>query len=541
MDRSRVIRSAGLVGAMTLISRGMGFVRDVLMAGYFGTSMAMSAFVVAFRVPNLFRALFGEGALSAAFIPVFVETREREGEAGAWRLARQVFTLTGLALATIVLLGILAATLALQFGGLPPRAVLTLSLLRLLLPYLFFICLAAVAMGALNSYHRFALPAAVPWILNAVWVTAILWVSPHFGERPEERIYGVALSIIVAGALQWGVQIPPLMRLGFRPVPLLRSGDRRLLRILALMGPAAVGRAVTQVNVAIDTLLAAAVGEWAAAALYFSERLIYLPLGIFATALSTVLLPLFSGHAARGERDAIRVAVNHALRMLMFVMIPASIGLWALSAPIVRMAFEWRQFDQDSTALTVRALRFYAPGLIVFSLGKVFVPAFYGLQDTRTPVRVGIRTVLLNIALSVLFMLTWPLRYKHAGIAFATVVSETINGVWLATLLHRRLGSPGWREIGLSLLRTTAAALLMAVAAAAGQAWLLKQLTAAGWSVKPAQWAAVTAAIAFGIAVFLAAVRAMRSPELADIADAIRRRRARSEPPPSAVSPCLPE
>lgn len=521
-----------MIGGLTLVSRGMGFVRDILMAGFFGTSNAMSAFVVAFRVPNLFRALFGEGALSAAFIPVFVETREREGEASAWRLARQVFTMTGLALAAIVGLGVLAASLALLRGGWSPRAALTLSLLRVVLPYMFFICLAAVAMGALNSYHRFALPAAVPWILNTVWVGAILFICPRLGDTPEQRIYGVAWAILVAGALQWGVQLPPLIRLGLRPLPLLRRGDARILRILALMGPAAVGRAVTQVNVAIDTLLAAGIGGWAAAALYFSERLIYLPLGIFATALGTVLLPLFSGHAARGERDAIRVAVNHALRTLMFVMIPAAAGLWALSAPIVRAAFEWREFGPDSTTLTARALRFYAPGLIVFSLGKVFVPAFYAQQDTRTPVRVGIQTVLLNIGLSILFLLTWPLKYKHAGIAFATVVSETVNGVWLALLLHRRLGSPGWREIARSLLRIAAAAALMAAAAAASQAWLLDRWTAAGWTAKPAQWTAVIAAIGIGGVVYLAAARGLGSPELGDIVAAFRRRRTRSATPP---------
>ncbi len=533
MERSRLIRSAGMIGGLTLVSRGMGFVRDILMAGFFGTSTAMSAFVVAFRVPNLFRALFGEGALSAAFIPVFVETREREGEASAWQLARQVFTMTGLALAALVGLGILAASVALLRAGLSPRATLTLSLLRVLLPYMFFICLAAVAMGALNSYHRFALPAAVPWILNAVWVAAILWVCPRLGDTPEQRIYGVAWAILVAGALQWGVQLPPLVRLGLRPLPLLRRGDARLLRILALMGPAAVGRAVTQVNVAIDTLLAAGVSEWAAAALYFSERLIYLPLGIFATALGTVLLPMFSGHAARGERDAIRRAVNHALRILMFVMIPAAVGLWALSHPIVRASFQRRLFDEDSTLLTVRALRFYAPGLLVFSLGKVFVPAFYALQDTRTPVRVGIRTVLLNIVLSVLFMLTWPLRYKHAGIAFATVVSETVNGVWLALKLHRRLGSPGWREIGVSLLRTATAAALMAGAAVVSEVVLLHRLTGAGWARQPARWAAVVLAIVLGCGVFLAVSRLLGSPELADIAAAFRRRRVRSTTPQS--------
>ncbi len=530
MENARVIRSAGMVGGLTLISRGLGFIRDVLLAGFFGTSMAMSAFVVAFRIPNLFRALFGEGALSAAFIPVFVETRHREGEESAWRLARQVFTVTALALAAIVAAGIGGASLALLRPNLTESARLTLSLLRILLPYMIFICLAAVAMGALNSIGHFAVPAAAPWILNLVEIAAIVWVCPRLGDTPEERIYGVVWAILLAGLLQWAVQLPALIRRGFRPRPLLRRGDARILRILALMGPVALGRAVTQVNVAIDTLLAAGVGKWAASALYFSERLIYLPLGIFATALSTVLLPLFSGHAARGDRDAVRDAVNHALRLLLFVMLPAAVGLWALSAPIVRMCFEWREFDARSTLLTARALRLYAPGLIVFSLGKVFVPAFYAMQDTRTPVRIGIRTVLLNIALSVLFMLTWPLEYKHAGIAFATVVSETVNGVWMAALLHRRLGSPGWLSIARSVGRSSVCAATMAAIAFLAQRGAAAGLLAAGWAEKRALTVSVVGAIALAAVAHLAAARLLRSPELREIAAAFRQRAGTARP-----------
>lgn len=524
MDRARVIRSAGAVGAMTLASRTLGFVRDILMAGFFGTSGAMSAFVVAFKIPNLFRALFGEGALSAAFIPVFVETRQREGEASAWRLARRVFTASGAALALLVAIGMLGATLARQWPGLHERTTLILSLLQIMLPYTFFICLAAVAMAALNSFGRFALPAAVPCLLNVVWIGAIFFVCPRMGATPEARIHGVAWAVLVAGLLQWIVQVPPMMRLGFRPWPLGPGRDARLMRMIALMGPVALGRAVTQVNVALDALLAAAIGQWAAAALYYSERMIYLPMGIFATALGTVLLPLFSGHAARGDEEAIRRAVNHALRMLMFVMIPAAVGLWALSVPIVRMCFEWRTFDARSTLLTARALRFYAAGMIVFSLGKVFVPAFYALQDTRTPVRVGVWTVGLNIVLSIAFMLAWPLEFKHAGIAFATVVAETVNGLWLAARLHRRLGSPGWRGIARSVARTGACALAMGAAAVALEAALGWRLAAAGLGAKPAQIGAAAVAIGGAVAVYVALSWALRSPEWADLLSALRRR-----------------
>lgn len=521
MDSSRVIRSAGQVGGLTLVSRGMGFLRDILMARVFGTGLAMSAFTVAFRMPNLFRALFGEGALSAAFIPVFVETRHRDGDAAAWRVARQVFSLVGAVLLALVFAGMLLATGVLNFAPhLTPKAALVWSLLRIMLPYMFFICLAAVAMGVLNSFHHFFIPAATPWILNAVLIVALLTVCPRLGASPEQQIYGVAWAVLAAGLLQWAAQWPILLHHGWRPSLDFHWRDERLRRVLLLMGPAALGRAVTQVNVMIDSWLAVAVASWAPSALYYSERLIYLPMGIFATALSTVLLPVFSGHAARGDRDALRQAINHALRLLMFLMIPAAIGLLALAEPITRVAFERGAFDAASTLRTTHALWFYAFGMIVFSLGKVFVPAFYALQDPKTPVRVGLATVGLNIVLSVLFMVTWPYEYKHAGIAFATVVAETINGLWMAVIVHRRLGNPGWRAIGASVGRIALAAAGMAAAAMGTQAALARPGGGLGVRIL-----ALGGALAAGVAVYTALTWTLKSPEWTDLRAALRRRR----------------
>jgi len=539
MEHARVIRSAGLVGAMTLVSRGMGFVRDILMAGVFGTSTAMSAFVVAFRIPNLFRALFGEGALSAAFIPVFIETRHREGDEAAWRLGRQVFTGVAIVLGVLAAAGIVGCSLAELWPGLSEKWSRILSLTRIMLPYMVFICLAAVSMAALNSFHHFLVPAATPWILNAVLIAAVL-VSPRFGAAQEERIYVVAWGVLAAGVLQWAAQIPVLRRYGFTPRPLLAWRDERLRRMLALMGPAAIGRAVTQVNVMIDTLLAAAIPgsvaaqTWAPAALYFSERLIYLPMGIFATALSTVLLPTFSRQAAEGDHDAVRRTVGQSLRLLLFVMVPAAVGLLALGGPIVRTCMQWRSFTEESTLLTARALAFYAPGMVAFSLGKVFVPAFYALQDPKTPVRVGVVTVALNIVLSIAFMLTWPLYWKHAGIAFATVVAETVNGVALARILHRRLGSPGWGAIAASVARFGVASLALAAAAIAAEGRLIGVFAAAGAAPKIAQVSALLAGVLAGAAAYVLAARLLRCPELRELGEAIARRRS---PGPAAPKP----
>ncbi len=525
MEEGQVIRSAGVVGGYTMLSRALGLIRDILMAGFFGTTLPMSAFVVAFTVPNLFRRLFGEGALSAAFVPVFIETREKEGEAEAWSVARNILSMLTLFLSVIIVLGIVFITLYLLRPGIGEKAAMTLPLLRIMLPYTLFICLAAMCMAILNSYHHFATPAFAPSLLNIVWILAVLLVCPFLGDQPEQQIFGVAWAVLVAGMLQFGVQLPKMTSYGYRPGWSLQFRDRRVRRVFRLMGPASLGMAITQINVLIDRLMAVWIGPWAPAALFFSERLIYFPQGIFATALSTVLLPVFSGHAARADHDRILRTINQSLRNLFYVMIPASIGLLVLARPIVQMIFEWREFGETSTDFTALALMFYAPGLLVFSLSKVFVPAFYALQDTRTPVKVALFTVCLKIALSLLFILTWPLHLKHAGLALATVLAEAVNGVVLAWLLHRRLGAPGWGAVAASVLRCLGASLVMAVCAVYAQRHILNALL--GMEAVPekaAQIVAVLAAIVVGMGVYVAATVLMRSPEIRAILQAVRKR-----------------
>ncbi|MBP7275976.1 MAG: murein biosynthesis integral membrane protein MurJ [Kiritimatiellae bacterium] len=516
----------------TGISRGMGMFRDVLMAGIFGTSTAMSAFVTAFRMPNLFRALFGEGALSAAFIPVFVETREKQGQDAAWSMARKIFTLIGTVLFALAIVGSAGSWIVAQWGGLGAQGRMIAMLLAIMLPYLFFICIAAVGSGLLNSLGHFFIPAATPWILNAIIIIALLWVCPSMGAAPESQVYGVAWAVVVAGLVQAWVQFPPLRVRGFRWRWDGGWRDERVLRVARLMGPVALARAVTQVNVLVDSWLAVWIAAWAPAALFYSERLIYLPLGIFATALSTVLLPLFSGHAARGDHAALRGAVSDGLRWLMFLMVPAAIGLAVLGEPICQLLFERREFTAQSTLLTVRALRVYAPGMIVFSLGKVFVPAFYALQDPKTPVRVGIATVVMNIGMSVLFMLTWPLEWKHAGIAAATVISEAINGIWMSLLVHRRLGSIGWGRIGESVARTCLASAGMAAAAWKVNMEASHLAARVSSSLFLQRLSGVAAGIAAGIGVYLLMSWILRSPELREMVVAARHRRDRPRAAP---------
>ncbi|MCO6400557.1 MAG: murein biosynthesis integral membrane protein MurJ [Verrucomicrobia bacterium] len=527
MEKNRVIRSAFKVGSFTSLSRVLGLVRDTLTASLFGTSAVMSDFVVAFRLPNLFRALFGEGALSSAFVPVFMATRKQDGDAAAWTMARKTVTVVAAGLLVLVAL-LIGATFLVErlYPDVAASAPHLLPLMRWMLPYVLFICLAGLFMAMLNACHRFSLPAFTPSLLNIVWIAFVLWVCPRFGATPDRQIYGIAAAVFVAGIVQMGVQIPALVRLGFRPGFSWGLSDQRVRRVFALMGPTALGQSVTQVNVMVNALLARWAAPWAPASLFYAERLLYFPQGLLATAMSTVLLPVFSGHAARGDHAEMRNTLNHSLRTLLFVMIPAAIGLLVLAEPIVRMIFGWGRFDEAAIRHTAIALKFYAPGLMVFCLAKVLVPAFYALQDTRTPFRIGLRAVALNFALNVIFVVTWPLDYKHAGLAFATVISEAMNGLTLAVLLHRRLGSPGWASVIRAAARALACAAVMAVVIFVVQPLLTTLFSHVSLPIKVREIAVVLGAIGLGIAAYFGCAFAIRAPELRFALDAIRRRRA---------------
>ena len=528
METSKVLRSAAVVGSLTLLSRFLGMIRDLLTAGLFGTSLPMSAFVVAFRIPNLFRRLFGEGALSSAFVPVFMEVRTREGAEAGWHLASKVISLAAVVLVGFTLTGI-GLTYLLQTGAdsLNQRD-LILSLTRIMLPYMILICLVALCMGILNSLHHFAIPAFTPSLLNVVWIITLLAVCPWLGDSLEEKIYGLAWGILVAGGLQLGLQIPILRRHGFRFRPSLNLRDPKVWRVLLLMGPASIGLAVTQINVMVNSLLAAWIGPWAPAALFYSERLLYFPQGILATAMSTVLLPVFSGQMARAQDQAMRHTMNHSLRVLWFVMTPAAIGLLVLARPIVQMLFEWGRFDRASTDLTTLALQCYAPGLIVFSLAKIFVPAFYARQDPRTPVKIGLLSVGINLILNLIFLFTLPLYWKHAGLAFSTVIAEGVNGVLLGRQVHRRIGSPGWKEIFSSGLRTLFASGVMALALVLSFSPLQKTLAAMVRPEKIAQIVLVGLLVLIGILTYVAAAALLRSSELNELVTTVKKKLRRT-------------
>lgn len=503
-EQQGVLRSAAVVGACTGLSRLLGFVREILMAVLFGTSLAKSAFDIAFLIPNLFRRLFGEGALAAAFVPVFTETLEREGPERAGRLAGRVMTMLGLVLGAAVAAGMLVATLALVHGGLGARASAVLPLLRIMLPYAFFICTVALCMAILNSLHHFLVPAATPVLLNVVWIMVLAVVCPRMGPDTDARIRAVAWGVLAAGSIQLAVQAPALLRLRISLPVSVAWDDPKVRKVLLLMGPVALAMGVFQVNVVVDRVLAFMVADWGPAALTYAERLIYLPLGIFATAMGTVLLPTFSRQVVRDQHGRIADTLGRALRNLLLVTAPAAVGLLVLAGPVVRLAFAWRggAFGEESVVRTARAVAFYAPGLVVFSVYKLLVPAFYAMQDMRTPVRIAARVVALNFVLNVAFILSWPAGYKHAGIALATVLSSCVNCVALARILGRRVGDPGWRGLAGTAARTGIAAAVMGLAVGALHPLAWDAAFAHGMPAKAAEAVAMAAAVAVGVGTY---------------------------------------
>lgn len=428
----------------------------------FGTGMVWDAFLIAFMIPNLLRRLVGEGALSGSFIPVFTEYLERKSRHEAWRLASIIFSLLLVGLAVIVLLGMLGIGLVLNNFALPDKLALILRLTRVMLPYIFFISLAALAMGVLNSLKHFTAPAMAPIMLNLCWIGALFWLCPRFGDRLNERIWGLAIGVLIGGLFQLLIQIPALLKKGLKFLNMkfkLDIAHPAVRRIGLLMAPAALGLAITQINIAIDLVLAYLLGDGAVSALWYGNRLMQFPLGVFGIALGTALLPFLSIQVAREDLGRMKETFSFALRMACFIMLPAAVGLIVLRTPIIRLLFERGEFTSLSTSRTAMTLLFYCVGLCSYAGLKIVVPCFYSLQDTRTPVRVGAIAMACNVALNLILM--WPLR--EGGLALATAISSTINLSILFWILKARIGDLGGRKIVSSFGRILCATTVMGV------------------------------------------------------------------------------
>lgn len=433
---------------MTLLSRLLGLVRDSVIAGVFGASHATDAFFVAFKIPNLLRRLFAEGAFSQAFVPVLAGYKAERTVAEVRVLLDAVTTaLAGIVL-TLTVLGVIAAPLLIAifapgFVNDAERFALGAELLRFTFPYLFFIALTALFAGVLNTYGRFVVPAVTPVLLNIAMISSTLWLAPRL-DRP---ILGLAVGVAIGGVLQLSLQLYAVKRIGLLPRLNWNWRHPGVQRILTLMGPAVFGVSVAQLNFLIDTLIASFLRPGSISWLYFSDRLMEFPLGIFGVALGTVILPSLSEYYAQGRGELFSATIDWALRLIVVITIPSAVGLAVLAGPILSTLFQYGQMTEFDVVMSARSLVTYAVGLSGFIFVKVLAPGFYARQDIRTPVRIGIVALLSNLVLNLVLVV--PLQ--HAGLALATSIAAFINAGLLFRVLHRDgvyVPLPGWPKFG---------------------------------------------------------------------------------------------
>jgi putative peptidoglycan lipid II flippase len=520
-------RAAGVVGLAVLCSRVLGLAREQIFAALFGGGRVMDAFTIAFRIPNLLRDLFAEGALSTAFVTVFTRTATLQDGAAAWRLADKVATLTVVALSAITVLGILSAPwlVALLAPGFDPaKAALTVTLTRIMWPFILLVSLAALVMGMLNARNVFGMPAMASSFFNLGSIVAGVvlgyWLDPHFGPR---AILGLAIGTLIGGALQLAVQLPTLRREGYRYRPDLRWGDAGVRAILRLMGPSVIAASTTQVNVLVNSVFASELGDGPTFWLTVAFRLMQLPLGVFGVALGTVALPLLARMAATGNTAAFRSELARGMRLAFLMTIPASIGLIVLAEPIISVLYQHGRFGAYETAESAGALRFYALGLCGYAALKVLVNAFYALDRRKTPMVVSFIAVGLNLLLNWVF--TRELGWGHRGLAFSTACVASSNFLILYWLMRAQLGRLESRAMLVLLAKVgLASAALFAVAWTGGHLLLSDSTLQPFWP----KCASLVLVIGIAAAGFFICASALRISEVRDIAAAVRRRLRRA-------------
>jgi putative peptidoglycan lipid II flippase len=519
---SRLARSAGLIGAATAASRVLGLVREQVLAGLFGAgaSPAMDAYNVAFRIPNLLRDLFAEGAMTSAFIPTFTRTLTTAGREAAWRLGNLVMNTLVIATLIPVVLGIVFApaitgwlapnyaTFLLEDGS-GTKLDLTTDLTRIMLPFLTTLAVATAMMGMLNSLRRFFVPSLSPAMFNVASIFsafALVPLMPYFGLQP---ITGIAIGTLLGGLGQILLQWPTLRAEGFRYQPIVDLKDPALREILRLMGPATLGVAAVQINVTVNTYLAQWQEQGAVSWLGYAFRLMYLPIGLFGVSIATASIPDISRQAVTEDLRSIRETVSRAFRLMLMLNVPATVGLVVLAEPIVSMIYERNAFLPSDTIATAAALMFYAPGLLGYSAVKVASPTFYSLGNSRTPVVVSVSSVALNLLLNIVLVRVMG----FAGLALGTAIAALFNAAVLVYLLRRRLGGIDGRRLAIATTKIAVAAAAMGLAAHFTSAWLEVQLPGSGEIVRIVR---VLASIAVALVVLAAAAQLLRIEEFRD-------------------------
>jgi putative peptidoglycan lipid II flippase len=525
--RVNVARNAGIISLAVMASRVLGLVRDQVFAIFFGAGFHYDAFLTAFRIPNLLRDLFAEGALSSAFVATFTQVLEKKGEKEAQRLSSRVATLLIIIISIISVIAWFEAAaivraLAPGFFALPGKAELAIELTRIMVPFLLFVALAAQAMGILNAHGRFAIPALASSFFNLGSIIGGLLLGfvlgPFIGLS---AIAGMAYGTLIGGFLQFAVQWPSLRRVGFSYRPMLSLSDPGVRRVIAMMGPAVIGAAAVQINVFVNTNFASSIIDPATGLvangpvswLNYAFRFMQFPIGVFGVAIATAALPQLSRDSARADHEQFRRTIVHALSLVLVLCIPSAVGLAVLGRPIIALIFEHGRFTAFDTIQTGNALAAYAIGLAGYAAVKVLSPAFYAFGDARTPMLISLGSIGVNYVINSFLVVP----FGHVGLAVSTSCVALVNFLLLVVFMRRKLGRIGGRELSVKTLRIIAASLPMAAVA-----WAVNELVSMLPLIGIARdLARVLSAIALAATIFYFTCRWLRVAEVSEAAGAI--------------------
>jgi putative peptidoglycan lipid II flippase len=459
-EKRQIARAAGLMSVATFVSRVLGYIRDMIFALYFGATGFSDTFFAAFRIPNLLRELFAEGSMSAAFIPVLTEYREKQGEEEAGRLVKVTFTFIIITVGIICLLGItfspaIVTVIAPGFLDSPEKFSLTVLLTRIMFPFLLFISLAALVMGTLNTKKVFFIPAVAPAMLNITLILSIVF----FESKARQPLTVAAIGVMAGGFVQFAFQLPSFVKTGYRLGLDATFSHPGLKKMSILLIPAILALSVSQINMVVSNILASFLPSGSITYLFYSMRLIQFPIGVFGVAMGMAVLPTLSEHAAKGDYDSLRDDFSFALRLLLFITVPAMVGLIALREPIVNILFQRGKFDYTATTGTAQALLYYSIGIWSIVGVRVITAGFYSMQDTKTPVKIAAIALAVNVIFSVILMK--PL--KHSGLALANTLASSINFTLLFFFFRRKLKRVDGKRIFHSFSKTVLASSIMGI------------------------------------------------------------------------------
>ena len=490
-------------------SRVTGFFRDVIFAMLWGTSGVMASYVIAFKLPNLFRSLFGEGALTAAFVPLYAKVTHQDGQTAALRFTGNFLAVVSILL-TLLVTVLIFISFFLRSYFLSDSSQLTLKLTAWFLPFLLFICISAILSALVNIYGQFLLPAMLSSMTNVIFMGTAWFICPLFGATADTQIFGMVVAVLTSGVLQILILTVWLKREKIK-VPLSIKRNPNTVQLFKIATPALVGSGLSQINSFVDSLLALFLGSFAVSSLYFSQRLIYLPVGIFAVALGIVCLPTMSKSAAAGKWSEVASALNFSLRLVLFLTIPVTLYLFAFREGVVDLVFGYGQFDDESAKQTMWALLFYLPGLPFFSAAKVILPAYHSRLNFKTPIKIAGVCLVINLILNLILMQF----LAQGGLALATSISSACNILFLLYFLRMDLGALNLKLV----LKRAIQVFLLALFSLWPGLYLFDSLTA--WSIGSATiLSAVVSAL-----VFLGSAWLIKSPELEILTNRLKRRK----------------